>query len=126
MKKFVLIFAMILLFTTGCEEKNVIEKTNAGYTHISMDVAEEYMKEEDTIILDVRTEEEYKYGHIENAMHIPIDELRENLNKLPTDKKIYVYCHTGLRSYIATRILKGNGFDSVNIMGGFYFYNSTK
>ena len=122
MKKFVLIFAMILLFTTGCEEKNVIEKTNAGYTHISMDVAEEYMKEEDTIILDVRTEEEYKNGHIENAVHIPLDELRENINKLPTDKKIYVYCHTGLRSYIATRILKGNNLDAVNIMGGYYFY----
>lgn len=87
---------------------------------------EEVLKIEEAFILDVRTEEEYKYGHIENAMHIPVDELRENLNKLPTDKKIYVYCHTGLRSYIATRILKDNGFDSVNIMGGFYFYNSTK
>lgn len=87
---------------------------------------EEVLKIEEAFILDVRTEEEYKYGHIENAMHIPVDELRENLNKLPTDKKIYVYCHTGLRSYISTRILKGNGFDSVNIMGGFYFYNSTK
>ena len=87
---------------------------------------EEVLKLEEAFILDVRTEEEYKYGHIENAMHIPVDELRENLNKLPTDKKIYVYCHTGLRSYIATRILKGNDFDSVNIMGGFYFYNSTK
>lgn len=87
---------------------------------------EEVLKLEEAFILDVRTEEEYKYGHIENAMHIPVDELRENLNKLPTDKKIYVYCHTGLRSYIATRILKGNGFDSVNIMGGYYFYNSTK
>ena len=87
---------------------------------------EELLKLEDAFILDVRTEEEYKNGHIENAVHIPVDELRENLNKLPTDKKIYVYCHTGLRSYIATRILKGNGFDSVNIMGGFYFYNSTK
>ena len=87
---------------------------------------EEVLKIEEAFILDVRTEEEYKYGHIENAMHIPVDELRENLNKLSTDKKIYVYCHTGLRSYIATRILKGNGFDSVNIMGGFYFYNSTK
>ena len=87
---------------------------------------EEVLKIEEAFILDVRTEEEYKYGHIENAMHIPVDELRDNLNKLPTDKKIYVYCHTGLRSYIATRILKGNGFDAVNIMGGFYFYNSTK
>ena len=83
---------------------------------------EEVLKLEDAFILDVRTEEEYKNGHIENAVHIPLDELRENINKLPTDKKIYVYCHTGLRSYIATRILKGNNLDAVNIMGGYYFY----
>lgn len=83
---------------------------------------EEVLKLEDDFILDVRTEEEYKNGHIENAVHIPLDELRENINKLPTDKKIYVYCHTGLRSYIATRILKGNNLDAVNIMGGYYFY----
>ena len=86
---------------------------------------EKVLKLEEAFILDVRTEEEYKYGHIENAMHIPVDELRENLNKLPTDKKIYVYCHTGLRSYIATRILKGNNLDAVNIMGGYYFYSAT-
>ena len=86
---------------------------------------EELLKLEDAFILDVRIEEEYKNGHIENAVHIPLDELRENINKLPIDKKIYVYCHTGLRSYIATRILKGNNLDAVNIMGGYYFYSAT-
>ena len=86
---------------------------------------EEVLKVEDVFILDVRTEEEYKNGHIENAVHIPLDELRENINKLPIGKKIYVYCHTGLRSYIATRILKGNNLDAVNIMGGYYFYSAT-
>lgn len=86
---------------------------------------EEVLKVEDAFILDVRTEEEYKYGHIENAVHIPLDELRENINKLPIGKKIYVYCHTGLRSYIATRILKGNNLDAVNIMGRYYFYSAT-
>ena len=85
----------------------------------------EVLKLEEAFILDVRTEEEYKNGHIENAVHIPLDELRENINKLPIGKKIYVYCHTGLRSYIATRILKGNNLDAVNIMGGYYFYSAT-
>ena len=85
----------------------------------------EVLKLEKAFILDVRTEEEYKNGHIENAVHIPLDELRENINKLPIGKKIYVYCHTGLRSYIATRILKGNNLDAVNIMGGYYFYSAT-
>lgn len=85
----------------------------------------EVVQLEEAFILDVRTEEEYKYGHIENAVHISVDDLREKLSILPTDKRIYVYCHTGLRSYIATRILKGNGFNAINIIGGYYFYSAT-
>ena len=56
MKKFIILFICLLCFITGCQEKNVIEKTNAGYTHISMDVAKEYMKEKNnTITLSYNT-----------------------------------------------------------------------
>lgn len=83
------------------------------------------LKQKNAYILDVRTEKEFNAGHLDNVKHIPLDELRENLEQLPFDTKIYVYCHTGLRSYIATRILKGNNFNAVNILGGFYLYNNT-
>ncbi len=83
------------------------------------------LKQKNAYILDVRTEKEFNAGHLDNVKHIPLDELRENLAQLPFDTKIYVYCHTGLRSYIATRILKGNNFNAVNILGGFYLYNNT-
>lgn len=75
---------------------------------------------EETYILDVRTDEEYQFGHIRNAIHIPLDELRENIKKLDKSKEIYVHCFTGLRSYIACMILKQNGYNVKNIVGGQY------
>ena len=51
---------------------------------------------------------------------IPLDELRENIGKINKDLEIYVHCHTGLRSYIACRILSQNGFNVKNIIGGEY------
>lgn len=83
-------------------------------------------KLKDAYILDVRTEEEYNYSHINIAKHIPLDELRDRINELDKQKTIFVYCHTGLRSYIACRILNQNGFKTKNITGGYYFYTKIK
>ena len=70
------------------------------------------------LILDVRTPEEYEFGHIKGAVNIPVDELRNRLNELPKDKKIIVYCGVGFRSYHGCLILKANGFDCWNMSGG--------
>ena len=75
-------------------------------------------------LLDVRTETERSRGHINGFMHIPLDSLRENLSKLPKDKPVYVHCHSGLRSYIACRILMENGYDCYNLAGGWRLYES--
>lgn len=75
-------------------------------------------------LLDVRTPEEYGRGHVEGFCNIPVDELRDRLCELPPDRPVYVICQSGLRSYIATRILAGNGFDCYNFSGGFRFYDS--
>ena len=77
-------------------------------------------------MLDVRTAYEVGYGTIPNAINIPVDELRKRLNELPKDKTIYVTCQVGLRGYIACRILKQNGFDCVNIDGGYKTYSTVK
>lgn len=69
-------------------------------------------------ILDVRTPVEYEGGHIEGAVNIPVDSLRERLNELPRDKKIFEYCKIGLRGYVAYRILAQNGFEVYNLSGG--------
>ncbi|MEM0374192.1 MAG: CoA-disulfide reductase [Sulfolobales archaeon] len=74
-------------------------------------------------ILDVRTRDEFNLGHIEGAVNIPVDEIREHLNEIPKDKKIIVYCGVGLRAYIACRILYQNGFSEVyNLTGGYKTY----
>lgn len=79
----------------------------------------------EAILVDVRTKEEYQIGTIEGAINIPLDELRENLSKLPKDKKIIVFCGVGLRGYVATRILMQNGFTEVyNLSGGFKTYET--
>ena len=80
----------------------------------------------DVILLDTRTPFEYMRGHADGFIHIPLDDLRERLGELDKSKKIYVMCQSGLRSYLATRILMQNGFDAYNFAGGFRLYSSIK
>lgn len=77
-------------------------------------------------LLDTRTAEEYAQGHIDGFINIPVDELRQRLEELDSAKPVYVICQSGLRSYIASRILTGNGFDCYNFAGGFRFYDAVK
>lgn len=71
-------------------------------------------------LLDVRTIQEYKQGHLRDATLIPVQALEKNLGMLKQDKnkKILVYCATGNRSISASRVLKKNGFTPINIQGG--------
>lgn len=74
----------------------------------------------DTVRIDVRTREEFRMGTIPGFRNIPVDELREHLGELPSDKPIVVTCAVGLRGYLAYRILVQNGFKDVrNLSGGY-------
>ena len=84
------------------------------------------IERKDVILLDTRTPFEYMRGHADGFIHIPLDDLRERLGELDKTKKIYVMCQSGLRSYLATRILMQNGFDAYNFAGGFRLYSSIK
>ena len=75
-------------------------------------------------LLDVRTAAEYSRGHLEGFQNIPVDELRDRLGELRPGRPVYVICQSGLRSYIACRILAGHGFDAYNFSGGFRFYDA--
>lgn len=77
-------------------------------------------------LLDVRTMQEYRYGHIDGFRNIPVDELRGRLDELEKEKPVYVICQSGLRSYIAARILAGHGYDAYNFSGGFRFYDAVR
>lgn len=73
-------------------------------------------------LLDVRTVTEVSCGKIEGFINIPLDSLRERIGEVPKGKPVYVHCHSGLRSYIACRILAGNGYDCFNLAGGWRLY----
>ena len=76
--------------------------------------------ENNAFVLDVREQEEWKLGHIINAKHIPLSELRERIDEIPKNKPVYIHCRSGQRSYNAVLALQHNGYNNVyNISGGF-------
>ena len=75
-------------------------------------------------LLDTRTPFEVMQGKIDGFVNIPLDELRGRLDEIPKDKPVYVHCHSGLRSYLACRILTCNGYDCYNLAGGWRLYES--
>lgn len=75
-------------------------------------------------LLDVRTVTEVSRGKIDGFLNIPLDSLRERICEIPKNKPVYVHCHSGLRSYVACRILAGNGYDCFNLAGGWRLYES--
>lgn len=75
-----------------------------------------------TTLLDVRTGYENEFGTIENAITIPVDDLRERMNELDKSKEVVIFCAVGIRGYIAAKMLKQNGFTVSNLLGGYNFY----
>lgn len=93
----------------------------ANFTSIDAKQAIVLLENDDNVtLLDVRTIEEYKEGHLRDATLIPVHALADNLGMLKQDKnkKIIVYCRTGSRSVPASRILEENGFTPLNVKGG--------
>ncbi len=79
------------------------------------------------VLLDTRTDAEYARGHAEGFdTHIPLDSLRERLHELEPSKPVYVMCQSGLRSYLACRILSQRGYDCYNVAGGYRLYRSLR
>jgi len=93
----------------------------ANFESIDAKTAIALLENDDNVsLLDVRTIQEYKEGHLRDATLIPVSALANNLGMLKQDKnkKVIVYCRTGNRSVAASRILKENGFTPLNVKGG--------
>ncbi|MEL5895774.1 FAD-dependent oxidoreductase [Bacteroides sp. GD17] len=86
----------------------------------------ELVEQKDGVMLiDTRTPEEFSFGTIPGAVNIPLDEMREHLAEIPTDKPVVLFCAVGLRGYLAQRILMGRGYRNVrNLIGGYKTYST--
>lgn len=80
---------------------------------------EELETQTEPFIVDIRTEDDYKRGSLQNAINIPMAQLKERMDQLPKDKTIYLLCHTGERSVDYVEMLDDAGYDAVNISGGY-------
>jgi phage shock protein E len=109
----------------------LLQEKNPGVKSMTADEAVQVKSHDTTVVfLDVRTVEEWNSatGHLNKAILIPYQDLRDQINKLNTlrDRTIIVYCRSGNRSGRGTRILLDSGFDAVNLTGGIRVWNAKK
>lgn len=124
MKKLIVLIALISIFLVGCENNNSNRQKEEARDKVSIEtidetevkkISDEYAENSKIRIVDVRTEEEYREGHIKNSINIPVDAIDEiDLSK---DIEIVVYCRSGSRSYQAAMVLNDLGY-TVRDMGG--------
>lgn len=107
---------LLSVFITGCGKK---EKT-ASYQTISPEDAKVMMEEENVVVLDVRTPQEYAESHIADALNIPNEEIGTKDPELLPDKEdtILVYCRSGRRSAQAAQKLTSLGYTNIYDFGG--------
>ena len=110
MKKLVILLCCILLLgITGCSKEENTEKKET-----KEEMVDRIIKEDNYVIVDVRTKEEYETLHVKGAINIPYDEIDEDTD-LPKEKTILVYCKSGTRSGIAEETLTKLGYEVINL-----------
>ena len=93
------------------------------YKYISQEAAKEIIDTRPCLILDVRTEDEYALGHIENSVCIPVDDLDQRLDELPDkEQTILVCCRSGKSSKLAAEYLDRQGYKNVYDFGGLVYW----
>jgi rhodanese-related sulfurtransferase len=127
MKKILLIILSVFLFAFSLGEVNgnsiALNYQQERYREVSAGEAAQLINIEHPLILDVRTPGEYSSGHLQNAVLIPVQELKGRLKELAAykDREILIYCATGYRSTVASKILIDNDFKQIaNMRHGIY------
>jgi Rhodanese-related sulfurtransferase len=127
MKRTIIILIVIAVIAAGVTAIIYFRNMNDKFTTLNANDFENAIADDQTIILDVRTADEYAGGHIPNAINIDVNRagfLYEADEKLPKDKTIAVYCHGGVRSRKAASLLSDNGYTILNLDGGFKEWQS--
>lgn len=111
-------------FNSAKDPVNIVGYTaenmlNGNLEMINYDDLFQYQEDKNAILLDVRTPTEFARGSIKGSINLNVDDLRENLTQLDKNRNYVIYCQVGLRGYLAYKILKNNGFEVVNLNGGY-------
>ena len=87
---------------------------------------EQILRKESVQLVDVREKDETDAGHIENAILMPLGNIKKTMKDLDQEKEVYVICHSGGRSLRAAKILSKKGFNVVNVLGGMSLYRGKR
>ena len=116
MKKIIILLAVLgLVLVTGCSKEESVKLESITMKEVYK-ISENIEKYSDYVIVDVRSIEEFRSGHIKNAVNVPLPNINEI--DIPTDKKIIVYCRSGSRSLNAAGELHKLGYKYIYNMGG--------
>lgn len=122
--KILIMLLVLSVVLSGCAKKSdMVEKDDEIVTDVSIEEAKEIIEsQENLIILDVRTKEEFDAGHIEGAIQIPVEELKNRVSEIEEykDEPLLVYCRSGNRSSKAVDILVDNDFTNIKHMNQGY------
>ena len=115
MKKIVILLVLGLILITGCSKEESMRLESISMKQV-YDISENMDDYPEYVIVDVRSVEEYRSGHIKNAVNVPLPNINEI--DIPKDKKIIVYCRSGSRSTTAAGELQKLGYKYIYNMGG--------
>ena len=115
MKKIVILLVLGLILITGCSKDDSMRLESISMKQV-YDISENIEKYPDYVIVDVRSVEEYRSGHIKNAVNVPLPNIKEI--DIPKDKKVIVYCRSGSRSLTSAGELHKLGYKYIYNMGG--------
>jgi rhodanese-related sulfurtransferase len=82
--------------------------------------------EQGHLLIDVRSEKEWRTGHVDGARHLPLDAIPARLGELPAGTPVVTMCHSGIRSAIAARKLAEHGYSVSSVRGGMIAWNHAR
>lgn len=116
-----------LFYRTGQRYRLLVLVCRGGrkmYQSVTMDEFERLVSQSNITVIDVREVAEFEKGHIQNAINVPLNSIKEQMTTLK-DSSYYVICHSGGRSQVASQLLASSGYEIINVLGGMSAWKGT-
>ena len=117
---FILLTIVSILMLAACGTADTSNENSGGklYEDVNVEQAKKLIDNDEVVVIDVRTQEEFAEGHIPNAMLIPVDEIDNVMEEMDKDASYLMVCRSGNRSSTASELLAKNGFQHIKNMEG--------